>query len=392
MPKLEMVAGYPIGKHRSGRYYLRVNVPGLGERVYSTGESEFKKALKVAREIERELLKIDPGYRPEFYEDIAEKAFEVCQKGNRESTVKEARYIYNQLIEAFRGLRMDEVTDDLWLEQIRIWEKTTTRRSFKQVRVYAVQIDNFAFRKGFKRTRCDFPVSDPKEREGKVLSEKEFARLLDGCAFKYRDGKKVEPAEPFTGIAATRGKRRRLLLKLWRYHGTRKMESALLTLDRVNLETRSIVFRADDVKTGSKTKKGREIGIAPEVFQDIEEAVRDAVAAGSQYLIPNDRGTGPIDERSVGRQMRLLAQATGVQFNPNDIRHTFIHNKVLVERKNTSAVAIYVGNSVKVIHDKYLHAKVDHTRHVVDAVVEEPKDKPPPAKSRLEVIQGGMKK
>lgn len=362
MPKLEMKEGYPLGRHRNGVWYLRTSIPGIGEKVISTGKTDFKQALKAARDLERELLKQDPNYRPYLYEEIAREAFEVCQKENRATTVKEARIIYDtRLIPAFGALPIEMVTDRLWIEQVEQWKRDTPRRTkFANIRKYAVQVDNYAFRKGFKKFKCEFPIDDGESREGKVLTDDEFALALRACRH-HLDPKTKAAKREKVGRDLTRGKQLEMFLVLARSMGMRRGEVLGLEWERVDLKKRSITLEAEHTKTGSKTGRGREFGIAPEAMPFLEEA---ALNAKSDWLFPNRAGTGPLFEMKTA--LRVLRKKTGLDFKPHDLRHTFLTVKLLVEKKNPMDVAIYAGVSLEVIQRVYLHPKVDDTRHVVE--------------------------
>lgn len=161
---------------KRGGYHLRVYSKWCGERVRSLKTKNLKDAIRIAKDVRAELYRQEPGYQPQNYGEIAVECFKVKHKDNRDSTVREAAHIYeNRLIPAFGHLPIDKINDTLWLEQVETWKADTDRRTFANVRKYAIQIDNYAFRQGYKKFRCDFPISDPKKREGRVLNDGEMA-------------------------------------------------------------------------------------------------------------------------------------------------------------------------------------------------------------------------
>jgi hypothetical protein len=55
--------------------------------------------------------------------------------------------------------------------------------------------------------------------------------------------------------------------------------------------------------------------------------------------------------------------------------------KLLVEKLPPMDVAIYAGVSLEVMQDRYLHAKTEHTRHVVGVVSDDVRALPEPVKA-----------
>lgn len=351
-----------------GSYYLRIYLDWEDlkkrERYRTLGTRNLRQALDRAKVLRAEVARLDPTKAPRRYEDIARKCFDVRLEKNtkkRRSTVTEAKRIYeNYLIRAFGPHMIEDVTDELWLEQLEAWRQSTDRTTFANIRKYAVQIDRFAHRRGWKKDRCDFPIDDPKAREGVVLSDDEFAVALDGCLNWYRKGVYIRPKVKTNLI---QGKRALLFLLCGRYMGMRRSEITQLRKDRIDFADRSIELKPEDVKTGSKTGRGRKFAIAPECFDALAEAVQ---ATEGQWLFANRLGTGPVDKKSINRVIKRLNEAIGAHFNPHDLRHTFVTVKLFVEKKDPMSVAIYVGMSLQVMQDRYLHPTVDDTRHVVE--------------------------
>lgn len=488
MPKLDMVPGTSLGKHRNGRYHWRGSIPGLGERIVSTGETDLKIAIKAGREIERALLREAQIGESRAYGKIAEEAFSVRMQTNRDTTEDQARPIYDQLIAAFGAeTPIDEVTESRWLEQVETWKRTTRRKAFANIRKYAIQIDNYAFRKGYKKSRNDFPIKDPKKREGVIVPDERFREAMQGavtrppfprkfsndllrlfialsrgteltyldiCRLRWPDLESIAAGKPgLLGLAASarkdtacewvfpdrsrkgpmgfptakvrlwevgytqelsdsaveellarvearagdrvpltgepleEGRALQLFLVMCRSMGMRRSEATLLPVGQIDPRARSITLTADQTKTGSKTGRGRQFGIAPEAWPLLAEAL---ACASMRWLHPNEGGTGPVDRDYFNKRVRRLCVELWPEkefyFRPHDLRHTFLTQKLLVEKKNPMDVAIYAGVSLQVIQDVYLHPKVDDTRHVVEAVTPVVAPEPPPA---LAVLQGG---
>jgi integrase len=356
---------YQDPKH--GSYYLRIYLdweePKKRERFRTLGTRNLRQALERAKELRAEVARLNPEDRRRRYRHIAEECFDVKQRkntNNRQSTVDQAEPIYQKyLISAFGDEYVESVTDARWSEQVAVWQAIGGRKTFENVRKYAVQVDRFAFNRGYKRFRNDFPIPKNKAREGIVLGDAELQVILDGCAHVYRDGKRLRPRK---GVLISQGKRAALFVLLGRYCGMRRSEITQLTRDRIDLEEPSITLRPEDTKTGSKTGRGRKFAIAPEAIGALREACE---GSDSPWLFPNRLGAGPVDKKSINRVMQRLAKSVAIAFRPHDLRHTFLTHKLFVERVDPMSVAIYAGVSLKVMQDVYLHPTVEDTRHVV---------------------------
>lgn len=364
MPKATRVEGTEdiYERHPHGTYALRHYTSEHGEKWESLKTKNLREAKLRAKEARarfaRETIR---DRRLSNYGEIAEECFLVRQKKNRDRTVREAAYIYEErLIPAFGKLHIDAVTDALWLEQLEDWKRSTDRKTFANVRKYALQIDRYAHAKGYKSFRCEFPIDDPKPREGVVLSDSQLATTLDGCLNWYREGIRIRPRVK-TDLA--RGKRTRVFILMGAYHGMRRKEITALTRSHIDLGKRSITLRPEDVKTGSKTGRGRTLAIAPEVYPALVELLEETRGV---WLFPNRRGDGPVDTKSINRVVKRLCRQTKIDFRPHDLRHRFLHTKLCVEKKDPFSVCVYAGLSLAVAERRYVHPTVDDTRHVVE--------------------------
>lgn len=359
VPETEDIYRHPA----HGTYYLRIYSAYLGEKYRTLGTRSLREAQRRAREARDKVARLDPHYRPRTWGEIAQAAFEVRQKGNTGETMAGAKYIYERLKSAFGDLPVELVTDELWLEQLAAWKAGTDRTTFANFRKYALQVDRFAVAKGFKRFRCDFPIDDPRPREGVVLTPGQLDLLLDGCRHHYAAGVRLRPR---VGRDLEQGLRSELFFALCLHHGMRRREASELTWARVNFIAQSITLRPEDTKTGRKTGRGRVFGIAPAALPLLAAA---RARASTPWVFPNRAETNFVEKKSWNRIAGRLGKKVGVDFRPHDLRHTFLTRKLLVEKIDPFSVAVYAGVSLSVIEKVYLHPTVDDTRHVVNGSV-----------------------
>lgn len=380
MPKRTKIPGTENLFHIEGsdKIYLIDSFPGLGEVVRSTRQTKLSDAKRVAKDLIREILKLDPNYKPKTIEEVAREYLEVLESENRESTMVRARiHINNRIIAHLGHVRLDgklrhewaqftknfyagklDVTSEKTKNQIGGYRQPTT---LFNTRKYWVSILAYARDEGYvtkpfgdrksRGSKLAFPIDDPPPREGKFIPEAHYQRMLAACENqKFCDDLRLKPIKRFVKIGYKMGMR----------------EDEILGMDaeRINLPRRSFTLRDEDVKAGA-----REIRIAPEVYDDVLDAMKN----GERFLFPSKRSkTGRI--HTILPQWRRLMRRAGLtafHYNPNDLRHTFSTRKRLIEKRDPQAVAIYMGNSVLVNEKRYTHNKFKNTATIVDAEVSE---------------------
>lgn len=352
MPKLEDIPGYPtLGKRTgSGVIYLRSSYPGLGEVVRSTKTRDLREAIKRAKALEREILKLDPDYEPVRLEAVAHQVYEERELTWREGSRMTARQVLeNRILPEFGSLYIEEMSDARWTRFAKRFYETNPGKKLFNTRKYMLLIMNYAHRKGLVKQKLELPINDLPPEEGMFISDEHFHRLLGSCKGQaFCDDARFEKLRLFCIIAYYMGCRRREILKL--------------SWDRVDLEAQTITFGAKHVKTGSKTKRGRTIQIAPEV---LPELIAWKAKHPGRWLFKARGLEGPqADNHQVWN--RAIERAGLPAYTPNDLRHTWFTRKVCIEKLPVADVAAYGGSSVQVVEKTYLHQKPEHTRGVVD--------------------------
>lgn len=348
-------------RRESGKLYLRLYSPIVGEKYISLRTDRLDNdSLAFAQRLRDAFYYALPEYRPQTYKQTAElcwnEHFENPDKPKRANTKRNARRSYDLLVKAFGNLGIGTFTDDTWREQLRVWRVVSERKAYRHVRVYAIQIDRFAANRGFKRERLSFPLTDPKPREGIRVSEKQFDRIINAAGQLHRSKSRRDTI---------------LFLTMARRMGMRKNEILGLTWDRVDLREGVIRLGAEDVKTGSRTGRGREISIAPHVMPLLIEQARYRRNAFVFSAYRHNASGRVWDLKS---SLGKISELVGFGVRAHDLRHSFLSEVALERKVDPLSISTYAGVSLDTIERVYLHPRASDTQHVVWQVSEKKSD------------------
>lgn len=146
----------------------------------------------------------------------------------------------------------------------------------------------------------------------------------------------------------------------------RLREALYLTWDRVNLETGVITLRPEDVKTGSKTGKGRSFIASPNALERLR-ARRQRV--GGPFVFPSP--TDPLKPMHSNKKAWLTAKENAKvkgRARWHDLRHSALSIALLDSRAEPVLVSEYAGVSLRTIQRVYLHSTHEKTAAVAGAV------------------------
>lgn len=147
----------------------------------------------------------------------------------------------------------------------------------------------------------------------------------------------------------------------------RLREALHLTWDRVDLVSGKVTLRPQDVKTGSKTGKGREFIVSGHALARLRE--RRLLVKDSPFVFPSPVSPNqPVNEvcrawETAKRNAKITGRARW-----HDLRHTAISRALLVAKVPPIQVSLYAGVSMATIERVYLHSKAEQTRAAADAV------------------------
>lgn len=141
----------------------------------------------------------------------------------------------------------------------------------------------------------------------------------------------------------------------------RLREALKLTWDRVDLESGRVTLRAQDVKTGSKTGRGRIFILSPLALERIRARYARRNPR-SPYLFPHrfdvnrPRGSNRTAWDSVKARAGVVGRGTW-----HHLRHTAISKATLGGQVEPIKVSEYAGVSLQTLQRTYLHSRPDET-------------------------------
>lgn len=345
MPKKNKLPGHSNLCLRPGfeSIYLYGTYPGVGEILRSTGETDIKRAVKVAKELEAQIYKIDPSYEPRKIREIAELILEINEDGWAKGTLEGAtNIIRNHIIPEFGRLDLSDFKEEIWSGYTkRFYAKNPTGRLFNK-RKYMTKILNFAFKKGYLKEKFELPINDQPKRRGKVISDLDLEKI----------------------IANTTSKTLPLQIYFGRYMGIRKDEILGIEIEEIDLAR--LTLNLGKPSTSTKNHK-RSMAIAPEVVPLLKSQMSRVSGA---LLFPSETGEGYQQDNHAtwDRACKNEKGEYWIEVNFHDLRHTFITVKLLDEQKPILHVSEYVGTSVSELQKTYTHHIAEQTRHLVELV------------------------
>jgi integrase len=145
----------------------------------------------------------------------------------------------------------------------------------------------------------------------------------------------------------------------------RRAEIIRLDVSRIDRKKKFIRLRAEDVKTGSKTKKGRLVPLSPFADELIEKRLKNL---DSPFLFPSPNGKKAVGtfRRAWSTLLRKAKISGRARFH--DLRHTAltmgINEKNLPHMKLTQVA----GLSIETLERVYLHEQIEHLREITRAI------------------------
>ena len=159
----------------------------------------------------------------------------------------------------------------------------------------------------------------------------------------------------------------------------RKMEKLALRWSQVDLITGKVTLGKEDVKTGSKTGKGRSFFLAPSTLERLRRR-RERQTVSSPYVFPSpmDSQRHVVVNCTAWKVAKRKAGITG-KARWHDLRHTALTFALLgdpslpeeqqaQQRRDPVLVSEYAGVSIATIQKVYLHSQAEHTRSAAGAI------------------------
>jgi integrase len=349
----EYFEGEDLARNKaSGIYYAVKHFRGLPPLNKSTRESDKRKAKqKLPQLIKEHLEKYQDGKVNDAHSKTVAEVIDEIQAvetpGLRTGTQANRELYFRKIRDEMRlgSMPIGKVTLPVWIRRLDEVKAKGKRSTFFDYAKNMNVLERYAYEQRYISHLLTFPNPDKKKETGTVLTTDELRQLYEEMGETTRD--------QFT---------------LCYECAMRLREALYLTWDRVDLETGEVTFRPEDVKTGSKTGKGRTIIISENALSRLRRRKEEQKQA-SRWVFPSPTGKGPVDQNTTAWEK---AKEEVFKKNPafqhwvrwHDLRHTAISKMLLELKMNIVLVSEYVGTSVTTLQRVYLHSRAEHTRNV----------------------------
>lgn len=334
----------------SGVYYAVKSFRGIPNLFKTTKQIDKKKARReLPNLIKAHLDRYSTGNRgetPTISEVI--KEIERTESPQLRSKTQAKRTYYFKCI-AFDmelgNVPIDQLTLKLWTQRLNKLQEKSQRKTFWDYAKHANILIRYAYEQKYIVHKITFDTPDPKKQTGTVLSPEEIKVLFEVMGETTRD---------------------QFVLS---YECCMRLREVLhLTWDRVNLKTGEITLRAEDVKTGSKTGKGRQFIVTQHALDRLRKRAMRQVPL-SLWVFPSKRRPGPVNDNKNAWNMakkKALKRNPSFQINArwHDLRHSSISRMLVEQGMNITMVSEYCGTAVNTLQKTYLHSKAEHTKGV----------------------------
>ena len=360
-------------KKRNKQYWARFSRLGVRvEQCLFLSENErgaFTKAQHKTNEIEN-LLRNKQDYRDlftlkkpksvlcgELWEDFIQFGTEGSKlkkkKPWRLRTLSEYRFYWDRYFKPFWENKLpSEIDESSWKEYLGFARSKSSRRS---------NLVMFNHHKYFK-TFCTYMVDHGYLAKAPSIwnpdPEKEDD---DGAGLVYPPQiikAMIKSAEPASF---------KLYVSMGALMGMRCSEITQLRKDRIDLGSKLIRLKARDVKTGSKTGKGRSIPIPDSVWDQLYSQYHSTT---SNYLFPNFRkndGDRPMHSQGFQKNWEALREHLGItQGRFHDLRHTYCTNLFMNPKINPVLACQALGMSMQTAESVYIHPRDEHYRLITE--------------------------
>jgi integrase len=341
--------GGDISEHLpTGVFYVRKSFVRLGIKnlFQSTGETKLYRAKAKApeiikRHIDRYLHKVRTV--GEVIEEFL--LVETEDPNKRRSRTKENhRNYFRQLKAEWGETPITEIDEVSWVMWLRGFQKRKIRTTYNDYAVYMNMLMGYAYRRKYITHQVKLPFSDQKKQTGRVLPPEDVERLFHAMNENTQD---------------------QFLLA---YECCMRLREGLhLTWDRVDLSTGFITLRKEDVKTGSRTGKGRVFMATEAALQRLRrrKAEQEAQRLDTDYVFPaKGNPRRPQNENKAAWNLAKQKAKVRGRCRWHDLRHTALSHLLLIHNANITKVSEYAGVSVRTLQRVYLHSTAEQTKEV----------------------------
>ena len=339
----------------SGVYYVRKSFKRykLPDLFQSTGETLPRKAKAKAEELIQAYLKkheeIAKGGH--LISDIIAEVLSTVTPTRREGTQLLHRRYLGELSQEWGDWLVNDVTLAAWAKWLVGFKRRKKRATFMDYQKHMNLLLRYAYRQRYATHLLTLPLPDRSERltTARVYTMDEIHRLFNAM----NDDMQTQFVLAFECFMRLR-------------------EALHLTWERVDLETGIVTLRPQDVKTGSKTGKGRSFKLSENAWERLKKR-RQWISGPYVFPAPNNwkkpkQRSRPVQQTGhAWREAKKRAGITG-RARWHDIRHTSITMSLMEHRADPVLVSEYAGVSVRTIQQVYLHSTAEQTSSVASVL------------------------
>lgn len=279
---------------------------------------------------------------------IAKEVLTRVTPTRRKGTQLNHHFYIESLSDQFGQFDINSITVSAFSDWISDERRKGTRTTFSDFAKHMNLIMRYAYRHKFSTHLVHFDNPDTKPpKEGRVYTDAEIAALWGEMNEETRD---------------------QFVLS---YECMMRLREVLyLTWDRVDLKTGKITLRPEDVKTGSRTGRGREFIMSAHALERIRARYKDR-SPRSPYVFPSP--TSELKPVHQNKTAWIKAKKNSKIKNPklatwHSLRHSALTKALLVSKVDPLSVSEYAGVSLQTIQRVYLHSKAEMTKSVSHSV------------------------
>ena len=273
---------------------------------------------------------------------IAEEVLLKVTPTRRRKTQVQHRYHVGKAIDRFGNWDINSITVTAFEDWISDMRRKGERSTFMDFAKHMNLVMRYAYNYKFATHLLHFANPDKSHaKPGRVYTDEEIKALWDVMNNETKD---------------------QFVLS---YECMMRLREVLyLTWDRVDLKSGRITLRPIDVKTGSRTGRGREFLASEHALTRLRERFKKRNPR-SPYVFPSPRTPSkPVDQNKtawrnakVESRIKEPRKATW-----HSLRHTALTKALLVTCVDPLIVSEYAGVSLQTIQRVYLHSKAEMTK------------------------------
>lgn len=339
----------PTGEYYVRKTFKRYKIPELFEPlgVTTLGKAKAASEERINQWLDRYLGK-ERSFSAQRFNvktigKVIDELIETHTPSQRAKTQLQHRLYFTELKKEWGSFDINRFTLLEWTKWLNEFRLRKNRDTFNDYRKHM----NIVLRYGNEHGHCNigFRLPNPdgeRKTKWRVFSQMEIDALFDAMGEDTRD---------------------QYVLSYECY--MRRLEVLHLEWDRVNLFTGEITLRAEDVKTGSQTGKGRNFIASPNAMRRLRARWDRQREAGihSRFVFPSPHNPAvAVDQNyTAWRATKRRARVTG-SARWHDLRHTALSNALLIHKIDITMLSEYAGVSVITLQRVYLHSKAELTR------------------------------